>query len=280
MLRPIIESLCAVGLALALACPGLAQAQDDIYKRCARLLEAAAGHLAAEQYPTMLKVAEERQRICPGPVSAFLVGLAQANMVDNLLISDPAERERMRLTALRNLKVAAAGGEALKLVWRFTAHDWIVHLQRLGPPVGGRRREGGEQIDGGEPPPVPLQTPPPPPRPRFPLGPVISGGAGIGALIVALVAWRSAVNKADTVDEAEQYIRDQRAMGKPVSENVIATATERNKQAATLRNWAIGLSISGGAAVLSGAVWYLLFPPHDGWRWAVSPGSIGLTARF
>jgi hypothetical protein len=36
-----------------------------------------------EQYPRMLRIANDRMHICPGPESAPLVGLAQANLVDS-----------------------------------------------------------------------------------------------------------------------------------------------------------------------------------------------------
>src|SRR5262249_4026987 len=99
---------------------------------CDALFEQAAAQLAAEQYARMLRVANDRMRLCPDPESAFLVGLAQANMVDSLAIADPAEREQYRLNALRNLRIAAAAG-TLKPVLEFTAHDWIVHLRAIGP---------------------------------------------------------------------------------------------------------------------------------------------------
>ena len=107
------------------------QASHD--DRCAALLEQASGYLGDAQYPALLRVSEERQRQCPGPVSAFLVGLAQGNMVEHWVEEDPARRELLRRQAVQHLQVATAGGHALRPVWRFTAHDWLVHLRGMAP---------------------------------------------------------------------------------------------------------------------------------------------------
>src|SRR5689334_12597238 len=74
-------------------------AQDE---RCSALFEQGAAALAEEQYAKMQSIANDRMRLCPDPESAFLLGLAEANMVDNLVVTDPAEREQVRLSALRH----------------------------------------------------------------------------------------------------------------------------------------------------------------------------------
>src|SRR5689334_9308121 len=99
----------AAALAASVFEPATANAAQD--ERCSALFEQGAAALAEEQYAKMLGVANDRMRLCPDPESAFLLGLAEANMVDNLVVTDPAEREQLRLSALRHLRIAAAGGD-------------------------------------------------------------------------------------------------------------------------------------------------------------------------
>lgn len=281
-------------LALLISAPAVAQQPAAPEARCGALLEQAAGHLASEQYPTMLKVAEERQRLCPGPVSSFLVGLAQGNMVDNLLVQDPAERERMRQDALRNLQVAAAGGQALRPVWRFTAHDWIVHLQRMGPgqaagsgggvPGGAdefAQDAGGDALlEGGEG--APMQLPPPPPEGVFPVGPLVVGGVGVSSLVAALVTGISAGDRRATVRNNERQIRE--AIDDGIDEARLDAAQEKTQrardEAETLQDWSTGLLVIGGVGVAAALTWYFALPPSDGWEWSVAPGGLQVKGRF
>ena len=280
-----------VGLGVALG-PGHGVAQSGVGSeaRCRTLLEQAAGHLAAEQYPTMLKVAEDRQRVCPGPVSEFLVGLAEANMVDQLLVKDPAERERMRQDALRALKVASAGGHALRPMWRFTAHDWIVYLQRLGPGGGG-----GDGATRASRPPVPKPTDtsgssasaksltrgaaPPPQRGEFPWGPVTATGVGVGLLTSSIVLYIASRNQAaDANDRAKALDAEQR---EPLSSDADWRAVKRDLDSAKTKfDWSIGLRWAGGLAVAGGVAWYLFLPPEGNWSWAATPTGLQLTGRF
>jgi len=120
----------------------------------------------------MLRIASDRMQLCPGPESAFLVGLAQANMVDSLAVTDPAEREQYRQSALRNLRIAAAGG-TLKPMLELTAHEWIVRLEALGggaPELDPQEADASSDVEGSATP-EPLEVrpaPPPQPQPVFP----------------------------------------------------------------------------------------------------------------
>ena len=122
---------------------------------CTALFEQAAAQLAAEQYPRMLRIANDRMHLCPGPESALLVGLAQANMVDSLAVTDPAEREQYRQSALRNLRIAAAGGtlepmleqEAAGIALRMPAPRprYAAIPKRIGPAVPRARLRLGHR---------------------------------------------------------------------------------------------------------------------------------------
>lgn len=267
-----------------LAKPGAAAAQDE---RCAALFEQAAAELAAEQYAKMLRIADDRMRLCPDPESAFLVGLAQANMVDGLMVSDPAQREQMRLSALRNLRVAAAGGD-LKPVWRFTVHDWIVHLQSLGPAGGAElvadAAETELELEDGAREAEPFRVPPaPPPQPQpvFPWGPVVTGVLGVGALTTAIVL---GVSAGSSRDEARAAANQLRAIADELDEEALSEAVRRtralNDEANTKGKWSTIFLVSGAIATATSLVWYFALPPEGKWRWAATPAGMQTTVRF
>ena len=263
-----------------------ASAEDS---RCTALFEQASSELAAEQYATMLRTADDRMRLCPDPESAFLLGLAQGNMVDGLLVSDPAEREQMRLAALRNLRVAAAGG-GLKPVWEFTVHDWIVHLQSLGPsdsvepepetveasaePAANNEDEQGEPLQ------VP-PAPPPQPQPVFPWGPVVTGTLGVAALTTGIVLGIDASNSRDDARRAANQLQNNAAALSPTAlASGVRRTRELNDEANSKATWSTIFLVAGAAAAVGSVVWYLELPPKGKWRWALLPTGIQATARF
>ncbi len=258
---------------------------------CDALFERAASELAAEQYSTMLRTADDRMRLCPGPQSAFLLGLAQANLVDSLALSDPAEREQTRRSALRNLRIAAAGAD-LKTVWQFTVHDWIVHLQSLGPAdapeisadagddVYASDHEHDLQGAAVEPLHVPA-APPPQPQPVFPWGPVLTGVAGLGALTAGLVLGLSASSSREEARDAAQQLR---ALADDLEPEVLSTAVQRtralNEEANSEAQWSTVFLVAGAAAMVGSIVWYVALPPEGKWRWAATPTGVHSTLRF
>lgn len=277
--------IATAGLLLAMA--RTAAAEDE---RCSALFEQGAAQLAAEQYPKMLRIAEDRMRLCPDAESAFLLGLAQANLVDNLLVSDPAEREQVRLSAIRNLRVAATGA-SLKPVWLFTVHDWIVQLQRLGP--SGRAEAESEplhtdlELDKGvagmasaEPLEVP-PAPPPQPQPAFPWGPALTGVLGVGALVTGVVLGLSA--SADH-DEARRAAHELQLVAPELDPHALSDAVRRtqalNDSANTEGRWSTICLLGGAAAMVGSLVWYFALPPKGKWRWAALPTGMQASVRF
>jgi hypothetical protein len=143
-------------------------------------------------------------------------------MVDSFAVADPAQREQMRLSALRNLRTAAAGG-TLKPAFGFTAHDWIVHLQEIAPagaqsgalpmPLGEEPLDEEDALEGQEPyaqEPEPLDVPaapPPQPQPVFPWGPVLSGIVGTAALTTGIVLSVAASDNHDEAGRAARQLR-------------------------------------------------------------------------
>lgn len=273
-----------LGIFCLLGAANRVSAQDEL---CAALFEQAAAELAAEQYVKMLRAADDRMRLCPDPESAFLVGLAQANMVDNLMVSDPAQREQMRQTALRNLRVAAAGGE-LKPVWRFTVHDWIVHLQSLGPSdvqlVPDNLEDDDSELEEGafelEPLDVP-PAPPPQPQPTFPWGPVLTGTVGVAAVTVGIVL---GVSASDSRDEARSAASQLREVASELDPDALRDAVRRtralNDEADSKATWSTVFLISGAVAIVGAVVWYVALPPKGKWRWASVPTGMQTTVRF
>ena len=274
----------AMPLGLLLAVTARASAEDE---RCAALFEQAASELAAERYASMLRTANDRMRLCPDPKSAFLVGLAQANMVDSLAVPHPAEREQMRLGALRNLRIAAAGG-GLKPMLEFTVHDWIVHLQALAPAgadVVPRDSDGAfdaEQTPAGELQPLDVPpAPPPQPQPAFPWGPVLTGAVGVAALTTGIVLGISA---SDSREEARAGANQLRAVASELDPDALSDAVRRtralNDEANTKGRWSTICLVGGAVALVGAAVWYVALPPKGKWRWAALPAGMQAAVRF
>ena len=269
----------------ALVPAGRVSAEDAA---CVALFEQAAAQLAAEQYPRMLRIANDRMRLCPDPDSAFMVGLAQANMVDSLAVTDPTEREQYRQSALRNLRVAAAGG-TLKPMLQFTAHDWIVHLQAFGPasPVELDAQDPDESwdIDDGEgtssePLEVP-PAPPPQPQPVFPWGPLLTGAVAVGALTTGVVL---GVSASDGRDEARSAAKQLHLIADQLDSAALSDAVRRtrelNDSANSKANWSTIFLVGGAVAAVTSVVWYVALPPKGKWRWAAMPAGVQTTVRF
>jgi hypothetical protein len=254
--------------------------------RCSALFEQASSELAAEQYAKMLRTADDRMRLCPDAESAFLLGLAQANMVDSLTVADPAEREQMRLSALRHLRIAAAGGN-LKSIWEFTVHDWIVHLQSLGPsaamaiaPDEIEQDAAAAAEDLSDPSYVPA-APPPQAQPVFPWGPVVTGTLGVAALTTGIVL---GIDAADSREEARAAANRLRLAADDLEPRELESAVRRthalNDDANSKATWSTVFLVSGAVATVGAVVWYLALPPKGKWRWAALPTGIQATARF
>jgi len=276
------RALGCLGLAASLWAPVPAAAAQD--ERCEALFEQGASALAAEQYAKMLGVANDRMRLCPDPESAFLLGLAQANMVDSLIVTDPAEREQLRLSALRHLRIAAAGGD-LKPVLRFTVHDWIVHLQSLGPAEDFASEAGEPELElvpdiSVEPLEVP-PAPPPQPQPVFPWGPIVTGAVSVAALTTGIVLGISA---SDARDEARSAANQLREIASELDDEAVSDAVRRtralNEEANSKAKWSTVLLVGGGVAAVTSIVWYVALPPKGKWRWAATPAGLQTTVRF
>ena len=274
-------------LALTIGLLGSTTARGQEHdSRCDALFEEAARQLAAEQYSAMLGTAEDRQRVCPGPQSAFLIGLAQANLVDALAIVDPAEREMTRRSALRNLRVAAAGAE-LKTVWQFTVHDWIVHLQSMGPegsaPLAPERdayEAESADLQDLEPLEVP-PAPPPQPQPVFPWGPVLTGIVGLGGLTTGLILGIAASDDREKARSATQQLRLVADDLEPKQLSAAISRTrELNEDADSKADWSAVFLIGGAISLVGSIVWYVAVPPDGKWRWAASPTEVQATVRF
>jgi hypothetical protein len=253
---------------------------------CAALFEQAAAQLAAEQYARMLRIANDRMRLCPDPQSAFLVGLAQANMVDSLAVADPAEREQYRRNALRNLRVATAGG-TLKPMLEFTAHDWIVHLRAIGPATAEPDEEDASEPTALESGPAALEpldvppAPPPQPQPAFPWGPVVTGIVGIAALTTGVVL---AVSASGERDEAHAAASQLRSIAADLDPEALSDAVRRtqalNAEADSKAKWSTIFLVGGAVAAVTSIVWYVALPPKGKWRWAALPTGMQTSVRF
>lgn len=262
--------------------------------RCGALFEEAVGQLAAEQYPRMRKVAQDRMLLCPDPISSFLLGLSEANMVDGLLVGDRGQREQLRRSALRHLRVAAAGESTLEPEWQMTTHEWIVHLTELGggvedvePPsaavdsaLGFDGAYGGEETWGDlDIPPAP----PPQPQPEFPWGPVVSLVVGTGALTTGIVLGVNAEAKSDEAKSAARRLHSLNDAGTVSREQVAEWARETERlqgEAQSEGAWATGFIVGGAATLVVAGIWYWLLPPEGHWRWAAAPTGVRTTARF
>jgi hypothetical protein len=256
---------------------------------CQALFEQAAAELAAEQYPKMLRIAQDRMSLCPAPESAFLLGLAQANMVDSFAVADPAQREQMRLSALRNLRTAAAGG-TLKPAFDFTAHHWIVHLRELAPDgaqaldLDEHELELQDEDAPYEEEPEPLDVPaapPPQPQPVFPWGPVFTGIVGAAALTTGIVL---SVAASDNHDEAGRTARQLREAAPLLDDQALRDGVRRTQalddKADSQAQWGTICLIGGAVALGAAIVWYVALPPRGKWRWAAIPVGAQTTVRF
>jgi hypothetical protein len=266
--------------------------------RCDALFREAVGQLSAEQYPRMLARAKERALLCPDPLSRFLLGLAKANIVDAQLLSDPAAREQLRRAALEDLRVAVAADDALiGPSWRLTAHEWIVHLQRLSPDGAPEFKadstgpddhalESSEDWDSegwdSEDEPI-VPAPPPRPSPKFPVGPVLVGLVGLGSMVAGIPLAVSSAHKRDEVREGAGVLQEL-AKDPATDPMQLAAWAEQtralNEEALWQQRWARGLLISGAACMAGAALWYWLLPPKGKWRWAATPTAVQTTVRF
>ena len=274
----------------AVAAPAQAQPSDD--PRCRALFNKGARRLAAQQYLLMLRVARDRRLLCPDIRGAYLLGLAQANLVDKGIVNDPAERELMRRKALKNLRIAAAGETAdLRPEWALALHQWIVSLEELAPrnvavPIDDEEREEGPELpdvvaevqNTAAPRP---RAPGPPPQPHFPAGPVLLGGLGAAAVITALVTGIEAASIQTQADDTAAALQQSAAqLSAEQAQQWVRRITEASDEADTLRTWSTGLWIAGGAALATGLGWYFLMPPEGKWRWAVAPPGVSAAVRF
>jgi hypothetical protein len=278
-----LTRLLLLALTLGALAPARRACAEDT--ACSALFEQAAAQLAAEQYPRMLRIASDRMQLCPDPESALLVGLAQANMVDSLAVTDPAEREQYRQSALRNLRIAAAGG-TLKPMLQFTAHEWIVHLQALGggaPELDPQAADESWDVEDSVTP-EPLEVPaapPPQPQPVFPWGPVLTGAVGVAALTTGIVL---GVSASDSRDEARSAANQLRLLADDLEPEALSDAVRRtralNDAADSKARWSTIFLISGAVAAVTSIVWYVALPPKGEWRWAATPAGLQATVRF
>lgn len=285
-----VRALICAALVVGLSSLVLAQASD--VATCRELFSRAAAQLASEQYELMLTTAEKHMRQCAGPRSALLVGLAEANRVDALLIVDPPQRERTRLRALRYLRIAATHGQRLPSEWLLSIGEWIVSLQQRGPAARGLSstlEEASLGVDKGSdrrslpaPEHWPIQQAPPPrAAPEFPWGPVIAVTAGGIALTTSLGLALTANDRFAAVRvsaEELQLHREELADESYAQRLRIIEGRERDAEA--FQDWATLLAIGGAAAVGTGLVWYWLFPPEGKWRWAATPAGLQAMVRF
>ena len=270
---------------VALTGVGHAQEAQGRQERCAQIFGSVVSNLAAEQYPTMLRVAEEHMRACPGPQSAFALGLAQANMVDRGLVDEAPRRAQMRRDALRNLRVVATQGERLPQSWLMTVSEWIVALESmvLPEPMAGKPQllspahgVGASTLD------VPIpRAPPPQPRPAFPWGPTALWGVGGGLAITGVVLAVMALDQKGAAQTAAAE-RRVRLESLTVAElNAYDWRIRRlDRNAGSLGSWATLSWVVGGAAAVGGTLWYFALPPEGAWRWSALPGGLSVTARF
>jgi hypothetical protein len=207
-------------------------------------------------------------------------------MVDSLAVTDPAEREQLRQNALRNLRVAAAGGN-LKPMLGFTAHEWIVRLQALGggaPELDPRGTDDTSDDDDSAAAPEALEVPPaPPPQPQpvFPWGPALTGAVGVAALTTGIVLGISA---SDGRDEARSAANQLRLLADELDRQALSDGVRRtralNDAADSKARWSTIFLVGGAVALVTSVVWYVALPPKGKWRWAATPTVLQTTVRF
>lgn len=223
--------------------------------RCDELLERASAELRREQFPTMLTLAQERQLLCPGPESSFLAGVAHANMLDRLLVTD-AERPLVLEQALSELRAAVRD---VRPEWRQTALIWISYLEALPEPPGApspaetAADAPSLAVDSAESEPARRAAPPWEPD-VFPWGPVLLGSGGAVLLTAGLITYLAAAHLDAELERADRacvspcrYLPESRLQ------------LDRDQSTARTLNVVGDVLLVGGAATLAGAVvWYAL----------------------
>ena len=188
--------------------------------------------------------------------------------------------------------MAATQGELLPSEWLLSIGEWIVSLQQRGPvatldvvavpalSLGESRAVEVEGLQVVEPVQVP-RAPPPRAQPQFPWGPVAALGVGGVALTTSLVLAIGANDRFGDVQLASEELRIHQAeLSKDDLERRQAVLHDRRTAARSYERWATLFAMGGGAALVTGAVWYWLVPPEGNWRWAVAPTGASLRARF
>jgi hypothetical protein len=219
---------------------------------CDELMRRAAEELRREQYPTMLSVALERARACPGPNSSFLVGLAQANMLDRQLVPE-AEQALVREQAIAALEDALASEK-----WRSTAEIWLRNLKEQ-PSVGasGARAPAGS-IELAPTRKLARHRAAPPFEPdRFPWGPVLLGSAGGLMLSAALVTGLMGHSRDAEIRRAAQACAGPACMFAPQERIELLRLQDQISTFYAVTNV---LLVVGGITTASSVVWYFLRP--------------------
>lgn len=252
-------------------CAPLCAAQSE-HAQCSDLLDQAHAFLEASEFGSMFDVAKQREDLCPGPVSSFLVGLALANLLDRNQIA-PDDWQRSHGQALQALRVAVSSD--LQAGWRTTAERWIAHLETLDPPAAGvPTAAGGSSIDIQEPEPAkpaaaPAEATAGPAARPFPWGPVIVGSISValfaGALTVGLAGYNRE-NKLDdyviamcpTLDSMGRQVCSQQ-----ISEDVQQYITKESEAVDDLYDINKVLLVAGGVTAVAAVAWFLLLPDDE-----------------
>lgn len=273
-------------LALSYTCASSAQTHSDDV-RCKMLFDEGAAMLAAEQFPKMQRIAEDHLRICPGPRGAYLLGLAQANMVDAGLLENPAVREQTRLSALRHLRIAAQAGESLSAPWLFTAAEWIGNLRKRGRESVDLSEFDDPEIAPGvmldtHPRRIPIPAAPPPqPQPTFPAGPVVLAVLGVAGATTGIVLGVGAADRRrETRRGAKEIIRLTEDLSDEDLSDLQSQIYDLQRSANTHQKWSNITLVAGGSSLVIAAIWYFLLPPQGKWRWAATPTGVQATVMF
>jgi hypothetical protein len=259
--------------------PSITAAADT--DRCAELLKQAASELSREQYPSMLTAAQERRQLCGGGDSEFLVGLAQANLLDKLLVGageEPLVREQA-MTALH----AALDGD-MQPQWRQTAGIWLKYLESLPtsgavptPPSGSTEAEAAATAA------VHHRAAAPFVPTVFPWGPVIVGSVGVLTLTAALVTGVMGNARDEELHQVAKTCPAGNCGSLPADQQRAIAHTQSSME--TLYAATNVLLIVGAASVTTAVVWYLALPSPDDHQAVmvapyVVPGSAGGTLRL
>jgi hypothetical protein len=248
---------------------------------CEALLKKAAQELRREQYPSMLSLAMERQRQCPGADSSFLIGLAKANMLDKWLVN-PAEEALEREHA--TIALRSALDDELRTEWRQTATVWLNYIESLPDPEAATE-VAAQAVHS------PLHAEPagPPFEPTpFPWGPVVFGSIGIAMLGAALVTGVLGHDRDAEIHRVERALCYPRAT--PCDLHGIHAETHlqlsREQDAVQGLYTATNVLLIGGAATLltSVVLWALRPDPDETVELSVTPylgnGELGGLARI